>query len=89
MFYRAFLISQLENVFQGFKIGTALAVLGSTFAFGLAHYQEGPVGMLTTAGVGFLFALIYLRTGRNLWVTIIAHGLANTLRFVFIFFGAT
>jgi membrane protease YdiL (CAAX protease family) len=89
MFYRAFLISQLDNVFQGFKISTALAVLGSTFAFGLAHYQEGPVGILTTAAIGFLFALVYLRTGRNLWVTIIAHGLANTLRFAFIFFGAT
>jgi len=88
MLFRAFLISQLEGVFQGFKISTALAVLGSTFTFGLAHYQEGPVGILTTAGIGFLFALVYLRTGRNLWVTIIAHGLANTLRFILIFSGA-
>ena len=87
MFYRAFLISQLEGVFQGFKISTALAVLGSTVTFGLAHYQEGPVGMLTTAGMGFLFALVYLRTGHNLWVTIIAHGLANSLRFMIIFIG--
>ena len=89
MFFRAFLISQLEDVFLGAKIRTALAVLGSTFAFGLAHYQEGPVGMLTTAAIGLIFALIYLRTGRNLWVTIIAHGLANTLRFVFIFLSST
>lgn len=88
MFYRAFLVSQLEAVFQSSKIGPALAVLGSSIAFGLAHYQEGPVGMLSTAAMGFLFALIYLRTGRNLWVTIIAHGLANSLRFMFIFIGA-
>jgi len=88
MFFRAFLVSQLETVFQRVKIGTALAVLGSSIAFGLAHYQEGPVGIMSTAAMGFLFALIYLCTGRNLWVTIIAHGLANTLRFVFIFLGS-
>ena len=87
MFFRAFLISQLEAVFQGIKIEKVLAVLISSLAFGSIHYQEGVVGMLSTAAMGFLFALIYLRTGRNLWVTIIAHGLANTLRFMFIFIG--
>jgi hypothetical protein len=87
MFFRAFLISQLEAVFQGIKIEQVLAVLISFLAFGSVHYQEGVVGMLSTAAMGFLFALIYLRTRRNLWVTIIAHGLANTLRFVFIFIG--
>lgn len=87
MFFRAFLISQLEAVFQGVKIGKALAVLVSSLAFGFVHYQEGVVGMLSTTAMGFLFALIYLRTGGNLWVTIIAHGLANTLRFAFIFQG--
>jgi membrane protease YdiL (CAAX protease family) len=35
-----------------------------------------------------IFALVYLRTGRNLWITIITHGLANTLRFAFVFIGA-
>lgn len=89
MFFRAFLISQMETVFQGRKIGIVLAVLASSLAFGFAHYQEGVVGMLSTAAMGFLFALIYLGTGRNLWVTIIAHGLANTLRFAFIFIGTT
>ena len=87
MFFRAFLISQLEAVFQGIKIEKVLVVLISALAFGSVHYQEGVVGMLSTAAMGFLFGLIYLRTGRNLWVTIIAHGLANTLRFIFIFIG--
>jgi membrane protease YdiL (CAAX protease family) len=88
MFFRAFLTSELAGVFQNTKVGWALGVIGSSAAFGLAHYQEGPVGMLSTGAFGFLFALIYLRTGRNLWVTIIAHGLLNTLRFVLIFSGA-
>lgn len=88
MLFRAFLTSQLAGIFGNTKVGWALGVIGSSVAFGLAHYQEGLVGMLTTGAVGLLFALIYLRTGRNLWVTIIAHGLLNTLRFVFVFLGA-
>lgn len=88
MFFRAFLISQLANVFQNTKVATVLAVLVSSITFGLAHYQEGPVGIVETFAMGLLFGAVYLGTGRNLWVTIIAHGLANTLRFVFVFAGA-
>jgi len=88
MLFRAFLTSQLAGIFGNTKVGWALGVIGSSVAFGLAHYQEGLVGMLTNGVVGLLFVLIYLRTGRNLWVTIIAHGLLNTLRFVFVFLGA-
>ena len=88
MFFRAFLISQLEIVFQNTKVATVLAVLVSSITFGLAHYQEGPVGIVETFAMGLLFGAVYLGTGRNLWVTIIAHGLANTLRFVFVFAGA-
>lgn len=88
MFYRAFLISRLGEVFHHTKVGWALAVMGSSVAFGLVHYAEGPLGLVTNGAFGLLFGLIYLATGRNLWVTIIAHGLLNTLRFLFLFIGA-
>jgi membrane protease YdiL (CAAX protease family) len=37
--------------------------------------------------MGLLLGLIYLRTGRNLAVPIIAHGVSDTIDFVLIFFG--
>ena len=43
--------------------------------------------MLETTVIGFVLGSAYLLSGRNLWVTIIAHGLANTLAFVLIFSG--
>ena len=46
-----------------------MSVVVSSLAFGFAHYQGGPVGILGTAAFGLLFAWIYLRSGRNLWVT--------------------
>lgn len=33
------------------------------------------------------FALVYLRTGRNLWVAVVAHGVANTVTSVLLYFG--
>jgi membrane protease YdiL (CAAX protease family) len=61
-------------------------VISSIF-FGLVHFYEGPLGILLTGLTGLLFGLIYMRSGRNLWVAIIAHGLVNTLTFLLIFFG--
>jgi membrane protease YdiL (CAAX protease family) len=88
MFFRAFLTDRLANLFQYTKVGWAFGLIGSSIAFGLVHLQEGPVGMLSTGAFGLLWAWIYLRAGRNLWVTVIAHGLLNTLRFALVFAGA-
>ena len=88
MFYRAFLITQLEDVFPGSKLGTVLVLLVSSAIFGLVHWVEGPLGVVNTFAMGFILGVVYLRSGRNLWITIIAHGLANTIRFVFLFLGA-
>jgi membrane protease YdiL (CAAX protease family) len=85
MFYRAFLTCRLADVFRNTRMGWALAALGSSAAFGLAHYGEGISGIFSNGAFGLLFALIYLRTGRNLWILIIAHGILNSLRFVIIY----
>lgn len=87
MLFRAFLTTQLARLFQSTNANWVLAALGSSLFFGLAHYQEGPVGILSNGALGLLLTVVYLRTGRNLWVTIIAHGLLNSLRFVLVFSG--
>ena len=88
MLFRAFLINKFEELFSSSRFATTFAVTGSTVLFGLAHFAEGPLGFFSNGAFGLLLALIYLRTGKNLWVTVIAHALANTLRFVLIFYGA-
>ena len=88
MFYRDFLITQLGNIFPQSKMGTVLALVGSSLIFGLVHWVEGPLGVANTFFMGLILGAIYIRTGRNLWVTIIAHGLANSIRFYFLFIGA-
>ena len=88
MFYRAFLITQLEDVLPNTKLGITLVLLVSSVIFGLVHWVEGSLGVVNTFAMGLLFGAVYIRSGRNLWITIIAHGLANTIRFLFLYLGA-
>jgi len=87
MLFRAFLTVSLAGALGDFKARWALALAGSSLLFGLAHYDWGPAGVIDTAIMGFVLGLIYLRSGRNLWITIIAHALLNTLKFSLIFAG--
>ena len=89
MFFRAVLINKLGNIFGHTKLGWTLAVIGSSVAFGLTHFHEGPLGIVYTTVGGLVLGWIYFRTGRrNLWVTVIAHGSVNTLRFILVLLGA-
>jgi len=87
MMYRAFLINQLGVLFQSERLRWVLSLIFSSVIFGIVHFYQGPLGILNTFIIGLLFGVIYLRSGRNLWVTIIAHGLVNTLAFVLVFYG--
>lgn len=87
MLFRAFLTDRLATLFEHTRARWALALIGSSVAFGLIHYYQGLLGIVVTGIFGLLLGMAYLKSGRNLWVTIFAHGLANTLRFTLIFAG--
>lgn len=74
LFWRSFLMRWLEQpVFEGVnprRVGVR-AVLLSTFVFTLAHTL-----WLAAAIAGFVYALLYIKTGK-LWVAVIAHAATN------------
>lgn len=88
MLFRAFLMDSLASFFQKSRTQWALALIGSSVIFGLAHFSWGVAGVIETTIVGFVLGSVFLRTGRNLWVTVIAHGILNTIVFVLIYSGA-
>src|SRR5437773_4502484 len=63
----------------------ALAV--TTILFGVGHRYQGLSGMITAGLGGFVFGLLYLVTGRNLWVSVVAHGTMDTVGFLLLFLG--
>jgi hypothetical protein len=84
--YRAFLITRIEETSAGGKGVQRFAVLFSAVFFGLIHFDWGPVGMGQTAFVGLVFAVAYVKLGRNLWINILAHGYMDTILLLQLFF---
>ena len=52
--------------------------------FGFGHLYQGPAGMLLSGSLGAGLMAIYLGSGRNLWVAVIAHGTVDTTAFILI-----
>ena len=87
MLFRALLINSLAGVFGNLKARWALALVGSSLLFALAHYDWGLTGVIEMFLAALIIGAVYLRSGRNLWVVIIAHGLIDTLKFSLIYAG--
>ena len=84
--WRGFYIKQIARLFgeqnsSSWVIGLILSSVG----FGLAHFHQGLGGMLGTGFTGLVYGIFYLRSGRNLWVTYIAHGLTLTTSFILLY----
>lgn len=86
MFYRAFVLTRLIDFTA---TGKWIAILIAGIIFGVAHFTEGSLGILSNGAFGVLFGWIYVRSRRNLWITIIGHGLINTLRFALLYSGVS
>lgn len=77
--YRGFLLGRLLDIAGG---GLGAAVLLSfvhAVLFGLLHLYQGPIGVITTGIVGFIFGIFFVLQGRNLWALILVHGLIDTI----------
>lgn len=82
---RGFLLDRLTALFGGGQIAVTLAVVTSSVLFGLGHAYQGTTGVIASIVAGVLYAVFYLLSGRNLWVTILAHGLLDTMGFIAIY----
>jgi membrane protease YdiL (CAAX protease family) len=78
--FRGFLFQRVAMLFGGSKLAWISACLIQAVLFGLLHAYQGPLGILLTGSTGVVLGLVFLATGRNLWVTIIAHSLYDTAR---------
>ena len=81
---RGFLLNRLECAAQS----PAIAVVGQAAIFALAHTYQGVTGALMVFVVGLVFGVVFLRSGRNLWPVIVAHGIIDTIAITSIYLGA-
>jgi uncharacterized protein len=84
--FRGFLMERLARLFGGSNAAWIASLLLSSVVFGLGHTEQGPAGWLQEGLSGLLLGILFLASGGNLVVPIVAHGVSNTLAFVLIYF---
>ena len=87
MVYRGYLMNRVADLFNRTRRAWIISLIVIHVAFGLAHAYQGWTGAIDEGLSGLLLGVIYLRTGRNLAVPIIAHGIGDTIDFMLIFLG--
>lgn len=77
--YRGFLMSEIKGI-AGAGVGAVIFnVIFTSIVFGLSHGYQGRSGILSTALVGILLALLFVWNGYNLWLPILTHGFIDTV----------
>lgn len=87
MFFRAYLLNRLMDLFGRANWGIALALVIHAILFGVGHTYQGLTGVLDTALAGLLIGLLYLWRRGNLWLPILTHGIIDTTGFLMLYFG--
>jgi uncharacterized protein len=85
MGFRGYLLNRCADLAGRTPVGWALALAVTSALFGWGHGGQGLTGMVQEAWAGLLLGLLYLGSGRNLTVPIVAHGVSNTVAFLLIY----
>jgi uncharacterized protein len=73
LFFRGYLFERSARLFGAGTGATAATVVIVTLLFGAAHWQQGMAGMINAGVTGLVAALVFLFTGRKLWVPVVMH----------------
>jgi membrane protease YdiL (CAAX protease family) len=85
--YRGYLVTRAADVGRGSSAAYWVAVVVVSVLFGYGHYYKGPAGIVDSGVAGLILGSAYLLSGRNLWVSILAHGFIDTFGVTMLFLG--
>lgn len=85
--YRGYLFNRLTDLLGGGRPALASAFIFVSVLFGIVHWSQGRTGILDNILAGALFMALYLLSGRNLWLSITAHGVVDTTSLVLLYLG--
>ncbi len=84
--YRGYIQKLLGDLFGSGTIGVVLTIAISSVIFGLAHTEQGLVGVTVSTIDALFFCWLKRKFNNNLWATILAHGFGNTIGLVVFYF---
>jgi membrane protease YdiL (CAAX protease family) len=82
--YRGYLLTRIREALGNGRVGLWIAVLVSSLLFGVAHSEQGLVGVLIVTIDGVYFSVLRLHY-KTLWASALAHGFNNTIGFIAFF----
>lgn len=85
--YRGYVLNRAADLGGRTPTAWALAFVLVMVLFGFGHSYQGLAGMIGSAFSAIVFGLVYLGSGRNLWASIIAHGVSDTIGIALIYSG--
>jgi len=87
MIYRGYVVKRLAIIFGDTNKTWLLSAVIASVAFGFAHSYQGPTGIINAIMIGFIFALIFICNRTNLMLTVLTHGIYNTIAITLIYLG--
>lgn len=76
--FHGFIYTRLEKMIPG-KYAIVVSFLITSLLFGAYHIQLGPLGAINALIVGVCYHALFLYYKRNLWYSIICHGVYDTV----------
>ena len=84
--YRGYLQKLLGDLFGNNMLGVLLAIGISSLLFGLAHIEQGVIGVVVTTVDALFFSWLKRKFDNNLWASILAHGFYNSIGMIVFYF---
>jgi len=85
--WRGYAFNRAADLFGRTTPGWTLSLVAVSVVFGLAHSYQGLTGVVENTLDGLLLGGLYLASGRNLIVPVLAHGMSDMLDSLSIFSG--
>ena len=85
--YRGYLTMRAADIGRRSAAAYWIGIVLVSILFGYGHYYKGASGVIDSGVAGLILGSAYMLAGRNLWVSIFAHGFIDTFGIIDAFFG--
>lgn len=85
--FRGYFLNRFVDLFGNHTWGWILAIILQAVVFASGHAYQGITGVISAGITGIIFGTMYIASRRNLWLTVVTHGVFDTVSFLFVFFG--